>query len=363
MNILVACDKFKGSLSADKVSQAISIGLKHQYPDSSIISCSMADGGDGSLAVIQSHLNTEMVSVNTKDAIDRPITTQYFIHDQTAYIELAAASGLAQLEPEFRDPMLTSSFGTGILIKDALKKGLKHIVLFLGGSSSNDAGLGITEALGFNYFDFNNHQLTGIGKNLSSIQRIQAPDNLPEFQLNILCDVTNPMYGPNGAAHIYAGQKGADQKTIDLLDKGLNNIAKVIEKYSGKYIADIPGAGAAGGVAGGLVGLLNGNIQNGFQAIAKISNLNEKIKSADLVISGEGQLDDQSLNGKVVGEIDKLCGELNKKLVVLVGKNALTPSQIKQTNIHQVFEILSLTNEKEAMLNPEKYLTILAKSI
>ena len=363
MIILVACDKFKDSISAEQAVNAITNGLMEKYPYASIIQLPMADGGDGSLDIIQKYLPGKMISVATQNALGESITAEYFIHNQTAYIELTSASGLAQLPADQRNPTNTSTYGTGLLFKNAVEKGAKKIVLMLGGSSTNDAGLGIAEALGFNFYNSQNELLFPIGKNLVKIDKITGPTAPIDFALEMYCDVTNPLHGPNGATHVFAKQKGANNEDIELLEAGLINVASKIDQYSGKEISNISGGGAAGGIAAGLYGLLDGKIKNGFDAISKITNIEEKIKEADLVISGEGKLDTQSLHGKVVGEIAKLCDKYSKKHIVFVGKNVLTPSQIKQHKIHKVYEILSLANEEEAMKNAQNYLTQLASSI
>ncbi len=363
MTILVATDKFKGSISAPKAVQAIVTGLLKKYPNATIISNPMADGGEGSLDIIQKYLSGETITVSTKNALGDPLMAEYFLCDKTAYIELAAASGLEKIKTSQRNPLYTTTYGTGLILKNALDRGAEKIVLMLGGSSTNDAGLGIAAALDYKFYDSKNELITTEGKNLVAIEKIVAPNNLQTFELDILCDVKNPMYGPTGAAYVYAKQKGADESAVELLDAGLINIASKIEEFFGKSIGDIPGGGAAGGIAAGLHGMLNGQIKNGFKTFAELTNISEKVKQADLIISGEGKLDNQSLNGKVVGEIANICTKYSKKHVVLVGKNELTPSVIQHNNIHSVLEIVSLVDTEDAFKNAAKHLTSLAQLI
>jgi len=363
MTILVACDKFKGSLSASNVVRAISNGLIKKFPKAKIIGLPMADGGDGSLAIIQTHLPGKLIPVDTRDALDRPVTSHFFLHSKTAYIELATASGIALIERELRNPLITSTYGTGLVLKHALSLGVEKIVLLLGGSSTNDAGLGIASALGFEFYDEKNKRLSGVGKNLKLIKKIIPPQDLPKFELEILSDVEHPMYGPNGAAHTFAKQKGADEDAIELLEEGLKNIAGIISQQFGKTVDKIPGGGSAGAIAAGLHGLLNGKIRSGFEFIAKMTTVEEKIRNADLVITGEGKLDQSSIQGKVIGNISKLCQAENKKLIVMVGKNDLTKEEIQAAGIHQVFELVNLTSEKDAIVHAEKHLEAMALQV
>ncbi len=361
MNILIAPDKFKGSLTAREVCTAIKQGLLKANPELTVQMQPLADGGDGSLDILQQYLELEEIEIETVDPLGRALSAKYYVQEEEAYVELASASGLVLLNDHERNPLKTSTFGTGLMIADALRRGYNKIFLFVGGSATNDAATGLACALGFIFFDQDGKPLKPIGENLINIHSIEHPPdlNLDSFKIIVLCDVKNPLAGPHGAAHVYAQQKGASPKEINFLDNGLGQFSKIINQFSGREIYDLPGAGAAGGVSGGLVGLLDASLQNGFEVISKMTNLEGKIKSADFVISGEGRLDLQSMVGKVTGGIHQLCQVHHKKLFLLVGQ-----SDLNHLSNTQIFSIQGLAqNVPDAMENAAEYLAKLASNI
>ena len=364
MKILIASDKFKGSMSAQTVCEAIGKGLEN---DSALemIYYPMADGGDGSLNVLSNHLSFSKNKVLTVDPIGRVITCHYLTYSDFVFIELASASGLTLLSENEKNPLLTSTIGTGKMIADAISNGYKKIYLLLGGSATNDAGMGIATELGFQFLDKNKNELLPIGKNLVDVKFISYNSifDLEKIKFTLLCDVQNPMYGTTGAAFVYAAQKGATNKQISFLDEGLKNFSSVLEKYCGRNISQLAGGGAAGGIGAGLVGLLNAELKRGFESIATLTNLEEQIKNADWVISGEGKLDEQSLEGKVISGIATLCKKHQKPLALFVGKNELTFMQMNELNAKYIFSISDVAeNFEDAMFNGEKYLTVLANT-
>ena len=247
MKILIAPDKFKGSLSASQVCDAITKGININKPKHEIVSCPMADGGEGSIDIINNYSTLKPIELIVNDPLFRPIKSTYYFSDLTAYIEMSSASGLNLLKKEEQNCINTSSFGTGELIKDAITKGFKTINLYIGGSATNDAGIGIASALGFQFYDKSKRLLSPIGKNLISIDSINTSDvsfNLNNININVICDVNNPLHGKNGAAFIYAKQKGADLIEIEELDKGLVNLQSKLDKHSFPNIANIPGSGS-----------------------------------------------------------------------------------------------------------------------
>lgn len=364
MKILIAPDKFKSSLTALEVCEAIANGLKSQNDDLNIEFHPMADGGDDSLTIISNHIELNEEFVDAYDPLGRTIKAKYFTSNDAAFIEVASASGLVLLSSYDKNPMLTSTKGTGKLMVDAISKGFKNIYLFLGGSATNDAGMGIAHSLGFKMFDSESNELKPIGKNLNHIATIKN-ENLFDFDklnINLFYDVANPMYGQNGAAFVYAKQKGASLNEIEHLNIGLENISNVFIQQFGIDVSEIPGGGAAGAIGAGLVALCNAKIENGFNLIADLTNLSDKIKKADWVISGEGRLDEQSLQGKVVSGVDKLCKYHNKKLSLFIGKNELSNNSLEELSVDNVYDIYgSAQNFNDAMLNGKKYLSELAK--
>ncbi len=361
MQILIACDKFKGSLNAMEVCQAIASGIQ-KYK--AAINCKLhpiADGGDGSLSIISNYLDCKKITVNTTDPVGKKITASYLIAGANAYVELAAASGMVLLSDSERNPLYTSTIGTGVLIKDALSRGIRKVYLLAGGSATNDAAIGIAHALGFRFYDKDKNDLHPIGKNLLQMHTIIRPDQLEKFTLTVFSDVTNPLYGMNGAAHVYARQKGASDTDVVQLNTGLVNFSNVLKKQWGTDISQLAGGGCAGGIGAGLVGLLGAKLENGFSALSKLTHLEAKIKTADLVISGEGKLDAQTFNGKVVAGISTLCKKYNKALVVFTGSNQLKKNGLDQLAISEAYSVLSKAYDfSDAMENGSHYLELLA---
>lgn len=365
MKILIAPDKFKGSLTAEEVCLAIEKGLKQQLAQVATTLHPMADGGDGSLKVLANYLNFTTQTVQTVDPLGRAITAQYYTTSKAAFIEVASASGLVLLSAKDRNPLNTSTFGTGIMIADALSKSYREFYLFLGGSATNDAGIGIATALGTTFLDKNKKALQPIGKSLPLIDTIthHANPKLEGVKMTLLCDVTNPFFAKNGAAHVYAAQKGASTEEIAYLDAGLKHFAQLLHRETGVAINNQQGSGAAGGIAGGLMALFGAKIAMGFEVIAKLTGLEEKVKQADWVISGEGKLDVQSLQGKVVNGLAKLCQKHQKSLTLFVGKNDLPQHAEKHLNAKQIHAITQkASSNNDAMSNAAKYLEAMAAS-
>lgn len=309
MKIVIAPDKFKGSLTSFEACAAIEEGIRSSGVKAEVQSFPMADGGDGFAAVLQHYQGSATVESNATDPLGRKITASYQWHadKKNAVIDLATTSGLSRLSDTEKNPLKTSSYGTGLLIKDALEKGATDITLGLGGSATNEAGMGILAALGFQFQDADGSNLDPIGESLIRIEKIIAPDVCPTAHFEIACDVNNILYGPQGAAYVYAGQKGASPDMIRILDEGLTNFAAKLEQLSGKSIASIPGTGAAGGIAAGLLTFFDANITSGIRMVIAASLLEDNLHDADLLITGEGKIDRQTLKGKVVAAIAHLA--------------------------------------------------------
>ena len=363
LKMLIAPDKFKGSLSAMEVCQAIGSGLKKCNPTIEITFHPMADGGDGSLEVLGNHLKLKKQIINTIDPLGRKISAQYFTSSNSAYIELASASGLVLLTETERNPMETSTFGTGKMIADAISKGYQNIFLFLGGSATNDVGMGIATALGCQFLDEHKNVLDPIGLNLSKVHFIKPSPlfNDEKIKMSLLCDVTNPLYGSDGAAYVYAAQKGATTEQIKYLDNGLKHFSDVVKKQFSVDVSTLSGVGAAGGIGASLIAIFGAKLEKGFPMISKITGLENQIPSADWVISGEGKLDEQSLQGKVITGISSLCKKHKKPLTLFVGRNDLSQQDIRNLNVHGIFSITeNAKNQADAMLNGAAYLEQMA---
>ncbi len=341
MRILLAPDKFKGSLSSFEVCEAIRAGLMQDDDRFEIISLPMADGGDGFAQVMQHYLKTDRVQCKTIDPLFRSITSyyQWDSKNKRAIIETASASGLVLLDEKERNPFLTSSRGTGIMIMDAIAKGAKEIILGLGGTATNDGGLGILDALGFRCMDSNDQILAPIGENLLKLSRIIPPGKLPEISFILATDVVNPLFGENGAAMIYAPQKGASVEMVKILDQGLRNLDSVIIRHTKKQIANTPGAGAAGGIAAALMAYFDVTIVKGIELIFKASQLKTILKTVDMVITGEGKMDAQSTEGKVVGSIAQISQHYSKPCYAICGTIDFITDELYPPGITKAFEI------------------------
>ena len=365
MNILIAPDKFKGSLSANQVCHAIANGLRTLNVDQEIITHPLADGGDGSLDILNHHLDLQKVELQVSDPLGKKINTYYYKKEQEAYIEVAKASGLVLINQEAQNPLYTSTYGTGEMVRHAIENKSTKINLFLGGSATNDGGLGIAAALGYVFRDKNKSPVEPIGNNLGLINTIDDRQAVEtgHVKFSLISDVQNPLLGPNGAAYVYAPQKGAAPDEVKKLDQGLAHIAAIIYAHTQINIQSIPGSGAAGGIPAAMVGLFNATIHSGIKAMMSWTNFESILKSADMVISGEGKLDDQSLQGKVIHGVAELCKKYNKPLYLFVGKNELENDKQLELNAKGIYEIMSVAkNEKDAITNGVAYLKELVVS-
>ncbi len=358
MKAIICPDKFKGSLSALEVAKAIERGIKRFDKSINTIVHPLADGGEGSLTIFDSDPDVEVRKMKVLDPLGREIITDYRIKRNSAFIEMAKASGLALLEESEFNVMKASSYGTGQLIADALDQRCKKIYLFIGGSATNDGGMGIAAALGYRFFDEENRSLESIGKNLIEVSRIEKnriDQRLHQISFFTICDVTNPFHGKNGAAHVYAKQKGASAKQIELLDKGLQNLAQIIERDIGKDIAHIRGSGAAGGIGGGSVAFLDAKIRPGIQTVMEMTGFEDACKNADLVISGEGKADQQSRHGKVISGVAALAKKNQIPLGLIVGINELDDTDLIYLNVKVAKDVLSKVGSLErAITSAEK---------
>lgn len=322
MKILLAPDKFKGSLTAVQVCHSWKKGIQGSLPDAEIVSLPLADGGEGSLSIIQSLYHLEPIKVSVKNPLGKSIEAEFLMHHQLAFIEMAEASGLALLNHSERNPSLTSSFGTGQLIKAAMERGASRIVLFNGGSATQDAGLGMAEALGFQFLDKNNNRVEPIPVNFHAIQKVSdshVVKGLSSVEFQIISDVSNTLCGEHGSTYTYALQKGAKQEDLPTLEEGMLHIKNVLEQYCGRNIGSEKGSGAAGGIGASALALLGGKIESGFDFISKQMGIESFVEKCDVVFTGEGRADLSSLQGKVVGKMAQLAHQYKKKLVVITG--------------------------------------------
>jgi glycerate kinase len=314
----------------------------------------MADGGDGTLDVLIHLVQGRLVPAEVQDPLFRSIQAVYGItaDGKTAIIEMARASGLNLLTSNERNPLYTSSFGTGQLIRHALDQGVEEIVLAIGGSATNDAGLGMAAALGYQFEDEAGQTLSPTGEQLIRLHKINIQNVHPGIvstRFIVLCDVDNPLFGKQGAAWIFGPQKGADANAIRQLDAGLQQVEKVVATMLGKRM-NFPGAGAAGGLGGGAYAFLGAVVEPGFGYISRRAGVDHYVQWADVVITGEGRLDAQTLSGKVVAGISKRCIVARKKCIAIVGKNTLSGDDLARLGLSEAFDLVSLGLSEEAAI-------------
>lgn len=339
MNVLIASDKFKGSLSASEVCVSTAKGVRSAIPNAAITQLPMADGGEGSLDVLIDALDLEYKELTVQDPLFREIQAGYGKKGSVAYIEMALSSGLQLLSPEERSARLTSTIGVGQLMSDALWDGVNQIFLFVGGSATNDGGAGMLQGLGFQLLDKSGNELPGTGEFLPEIEKIIPPSNLPEFELIIVTDVQNKLLGPKGASHHYGPQKGATKADIEWLEAGLTHFSKLISESIGLDVSQVPGSGAAGGIAVAGIGVLGAKIQKGISTFLEITNFEKHAANADLVITGEGKLDSQTLQGKVIDGVAKAATKHNKTVLALCGICEIDQTEWAGVGISEVIQL------------------------
>jgi glycerate kinase len=307
MKIVIASDSFKGSLSSIEVAQAATRGIKAVYPDCHVIAVNVADGGEGTVEAIVNTLGGEMVTATVSDPLGRPIQARYGIAGNKAIIEMAAASGLTLLRPEERNPWLTSTHGTGELIMDAMRRGCRQFLIGIGGSATNDAGTGMLQAMGFRFYDSQNQEIEHCcGGTMHLIARIddsEVAEGVRQSQFIVACDVDTPFCGKEGAAPVFAPQKGADPDMVARLNAGMASLAEVIENKYHINIVPVAGAGAAGGMGGGFRAFLNATLQRGIDMVLDTIDFDQMIAGADLIITGEGKIDIQTAKGKTAAGV------------------------------------------------------------
>lgn len=356
VKVVIAPDKFKGSLTAKEVCEVVGNALVEKYPDIKILAIPLADGGEGTSEVLSAFFNCSPVTATVQNALSEPIHAEYGYAqiNKTAVIEMASASGLQLIAANRRNPMYTTTYGTGQLIADAIERGARKIILGIGGSATNDGGIGMAAALGFTFLNKRGQQIVPTGENLIHLDNIildQVHPLLHEVEFITLCDVHNSLHGEDGAACVYGPQKGASKEEVQFLDEGLKNYEQVMQKVFNTSV-NFRGAGAAGGLGAGAKVFLKSEIKRGIDFVIEVTSLDKKIQEADLVITGEGKLDHQSLSGKVVIQVSKLASRYKKPVAVVCGKCELDQYQLQQAGIGTCIALADgETSEQEAITN------------
>lgn len=338
---LVLSDSFKGSLTSAQIGAIVQEEWLRQFPSSSVRAIPVADGGEGTAECFEEALGAKRVWLTVSGPFGEPVSTFYVRHQDTAIIEMAKAAGLPLAEGRL-NPGTTTTFGVGELMRHAVLHGAKQLVLGLGGSATNDAGCGMAAALGVKFMDEKGQAFVPCGNTLCRIQSVevsQAVDLLKECTVTAMCDIDHPLYGPQGAAFVFAPQKGASDDQVKLLDEGLRHFDEVICRCLGKSVADLPGAGAAGGMGGGIAALLGGCLKPGIETVLDLISFETLASDVDLIITGEGRLDAQSLGGKVVIGVARRAKELGVPVVALVGDFEEPLDAVYQEGVTAVFGI------------------------
>jgi glycerate kinase len=319
MRILIAPDKFKESLTAKQVAFALRDGFRSVFPEANFDIVPVADGGEGTAEIFLEALGGRQVEVAAHDALGRSITASYswIPGRELAVIDMSSASGLWRIANTERDPSRASTFGTGELMADAIAHGAKNLMIGLGGSATNDAGVGMAAALGWKFLDDQNRSVAPCPAEFPRIRQIIPPAS--RLSVTGLCDVKNPLLGDLGATRVFGPQKGATPEMLTSLEESLSHVAHLCREQLGKDYSNTPGAGAAGGLGFGLLTFCQGSLEPGFQAVARLMDLESKAAGADLVITGEGRLDAQSLHGKAPFEIARLAARFGKPVIGFAG--------------------------------------------
>lgn len=345
MKIVIAPDSYKGSLTAKEACNAMKRGVLKAVPDAEVVTVPMSDGGEGTTRSMVDSLGGTMIACKVRNPLGSPTTARYgILSDGTAVIEMAEASGLTLIGREERNPMKSTTYGTGEMIKDALDRGCRDFIIGIGGSATNDGGAGMAQALGYQLPDRNGRQSSFGGAGLSDIETIdksQADPRIGESRFTVACDVDNPLCGENGASNIFGPQKGATTEMIGILDKNLSHFADIIEKDLGIQVKDIPGAGAAGGLGAGMLAFLNASLKRGVDIVIDAVKLKDQLTGAALVITGEGSCDFQTVNGKTPCGVAKAAHELGIPTIIITGQIGKGAEALYQYGVIGIFTLVN----------------------
>jgi len=355
VKILIAPDSFKESMTAVAAAEAMARGVRKAAPEAQIGMVPMADGGQGTVATMVAATGGRIISAEVTDPLGKKIKAQFGIlgDGRTAVIEMAAASGLMLVPPERRNPLVTTTFGTGETIKAALGSGVKKIIIGIGGSATNDGGAGMAQALGAHLLNATGRDLPFGGAALAGLERIDASGldpRLKNVELDVACDVTNPLLGEKGASAVFGPQKGATPETVKQLDAALAHYADILQRDLGKDVRNEPGAGAAGGLGAGLMAFLGARLRRGIEIVIDAVNLRERMKGCDLVLTGEGAMDRQTVFGKTAIGVAKVAQSLGIPVIAIVGGIGDGAEEVMSHGILAYFSIVNRPMTLEAAM-------------
>lgn len=365
--IVIAIDSYKECMEGIDVAKNIQKGMKQEIKANYKL-FGIADGGEGTTTSLTTATNGTIESIESVDGLNRPIKSFIgFNSNKTiAFMEMAASSGIELIAKQDRNPLITNTYGTGLMIKQAINQGAKHLIIGIGGSVTNDVGIGMLSALGVIFKDKDNNILKPISKNLIHIHTIDTTEMIDTTNLTIevACDVTNPLYGPNGATHVYGKQKGATPQMIDELEAGVIHFSKILDDHFNTNSNQIVGGGAAGGLGTALNLFLNATLKPGFEIVENLLNLEKEIKNADLVITGEGRMDSQSINGKGPIGVAKLANKYNKPCIAICGSLSQDIEITYEHGITAAYStMLTAQDLQSAIKDTETNLQITARAI
>lgn len=355
MVIVLAPDSFKESMTAKEVCEAMERGIKKVNGKTACIHVPMADGGEGTMQSLVDATGGKIYTIKVVGPLKNEIEAQYGIlgDGQTGILEIASASGIQLVPKENRNPLITTTYGTGQLIKACLDRGVKKLLIGIGGSATNDGGAGVVQALGGKLLDENGNNLDFGGGELGKLAKIDLTDfdcRLKDITVEVACDVTNPLCGDRGASNVFGPQKGATPEMVKILDRNLAHYASMINEQLHKDVLKVPGSGAAGGLGAGLMAFLNGTLKKGIEMVIEYAGLEEKVKSADMVWTGEGSIDFQTQYGKTPLGVATVAKKHNKPVVALAGKVGEDIEILYEKGIDAIFGIMKgVTSIEEAL--------------
>jgi len=362
LKILIAPDSFKESLTSIEVADYLKEGFKKADKNFEITKLPLADGGEGTVKSLVAATDGKIMKKEVTDPLGNKVEAIYGIlgDGKTGVIEMATASGLPLVPKDKRNPLKTTTYGTGELIKAALDQGCTKLIIGIGGSATNDCGVGMAQALGGKFLDEDGKQIGYGGQYLKDIEKIdlsQLDSRIAETEIEVACDVDNPLYGKNGAAYIYGPQKGASKDQVKELDQGLKHIAEIIKDDLGKEVNEIPGAGAAGGLGAGLSAFLDAKLRPGIKIVMEASKLREKMKKVDLVVTGEGKIDGQTASGKTPVGVSRIAKKEELPVIAVAGTIGEDAEKVYDEGIDFLYSVIDKPMTlKEAIDNADKLL-------
>lgn len=366
MKILIAMDSFKGSLSSVKTGNAVKDAILRLDNNANVIVKPLADGGEGTVEALASGFDSEIIELTVKNPLLKPVKAKYCIlkETDTAVIEMASASGITLISADERNPLVTTTYGVGELIKDAIKRGCRRFIVGIGGSATNDGGTGMLTALGFEFLDKYNNPIAFGAIGLKDLFKIKTDNVIPELKeciFNIACDVTNPLCGENGCSAVFAPQKGATPEMIDNMDIWLKNYAQIAKKVSTKADEDYAGAGAAGGLGFAFLSFTSSALRSGIEIVLEETKIENDVKDADIVVTGEGRLDSQTVMGKAPIGVAKLAKKYGKTVIAFSGCVTEDAEVCNEHGIDAYFPIIrGVTTLEEALNSDNAYKNLTA---